>query len=110
MSQFWRFLTILAEKLAEANKLVDTLAQKLEQSEAARKKAELDAGKAKAEADKAKAEAAGVEDLQKRLDDAKTALNEHKAAQATREKAIIKRLNMQNQRFVGKFIDPLYFS
>ncbi|KAK1610844.1 hypothetical protein QYE76_034517 [Lolium multiflorum] len=53
------------EKLAEANKLVDTLAQKLEQSEAARKKAELDAGKAKAEADKAKAEAAGVEDLRK---------------------------------------------
>ncbi|KAK1696246.1 hypothetical protein QYE76_012943 [Lolium multiflorum] len=43
------------EKLAEANKLVDTLAQKLEQSEAARKKAELDASKAKAEADKAKA-------------------------------------------------------
>ncbi|KAK1628510.1 hypothetical protein QYE76_002825 [Lolium multiflorum] len=30
------------EKLAEANKLVDTLAQKLEQSETARKKAELD--------------------------------------------------------------------
>ncbi|KAK1678533.1 hypothetical protein QYE76_039381 [Lolium multiflorum] len=90
------------EKLAEANKLVDTLAQKLEQSEAARKKAELDASKAKAEADKAKAEAAGVEDLQKRLDDAETALNEHKAAQATREKAIIKRLNTQNQRFVGK--------
>ncbi|KAK1629056.1 hypothetical protein QYE76_003371 [Lolium multiflorum] len=90
------------EKLAEANKLVDTLAQKLEQSEAARKKAELDASKAKAEADKAKAEAAGVEDLQKRLDDAETALNEHKAAQATREKAIIKRLNTQNRRFVGK--------
>ncbi|KAK1648415.1 hypothetical protein QYE76_066220 [Lolium multiflorum] len=90
------------EKLAEANKLVDTLAQKLEQSEAARKKAELDASKARAEADKAKAEAAGVKDLQKRLDDAETALNEHKAAQATREKAIIKRLNTQNQRFVGK--------
>ncbi|KAK1653454.1 hypothetical protein QYE76_071259 [Lolium multiflorum] len=91
-----------AKKLAEANKLADTLAQKLEQSEAARKKAELDAGKAKAEADKAKAEAAGVEDLQKRLHDAETSLNEHKAAQATREKAIIKRLNSQNQRFVGK--------
>jgi chromosome segregation ATPase len=95
----------LAEKLAEANKLVDTLAQKLEQSEAARKKAELDAGKAKAEADKAKAEAAGVEDLQKRLHDAETSLNEHKAAQATREKAIIKRLNSQNRRFVGKFVN-----
>ncbi|KAK1611387.1 hypothetical protein QYE76_035060 [Lolium multiflorum] len=90
------------EKLAEANKLVDTLSRKLDQSEAARKKAELDAGKAKAEADKAKAEAAGVEDLQKRLHDAETSLNEHKAAQATREKAIIKRLNSQNRRFVGK--------
>ncbi|KAK1667169.1 hypothetical protein QYE76_055328 [Lolium multiflorum] len=90
------------EKLAEANKLADTLAQKLEQSEAARKKAELDAGKAKAEADKAKAEAAGVEDLQKRLHAAETSLNEHKAAQAAREKAIIKRLNSQNRRFVSK--------
>jgi hypothetical protein len=103
------FLIILAEKLAEANKLAETLAQKLEQSETARKKAELDAGKAKAEAEKAKAEAAGVEDLQKRLHDAETSLNEHKAAQATREKAIIKRLNSQNRRFVGKFIDPFYF-
>ncbi|KAK1620541.1 hypothetical protein QYE76_026058 [Lolium multiflorum] len=68
------------EKLAEANKLVDTLAQKLEQSETARKKAELDASQAKAEAEEAKAKAAGVEDLQRRLDDAETALNEHKAA------------------------------
>jgi hypothetical protein len=75
----------LAEKLAEANKLVDALAQKLEQSETARKKAELDASQARAEADKAKEKDASVEDLQKRLDDAETALNEHKAAQATRE-------------------------
>ncbi|KAK1646066.1 hypothetical protein QYE76_063871 [Lolium multiflorum] len=73
------------EKLAEANKLVDTLAQKLEQSETARKKAELDASQAKAEADEAKAKAASVENLQKRLEDAETALNEHKAAQATRQ-------------------------
>ncbi|KAK1662542.1 hypothetical protein QYE76_050701 [Lolium multiflorum] len=91
-----------SQKLAEANKLVDTLAQKLEQSETARKKAELDASHAKAEAEEAKAKAAGVEDLQKRLDDAETALNEHKAAQATREKAIIKRLTVQNRRFLGK--------
>ncbi|KAK1670367.1 hypothetical protein QYE76_058526 [Lolium multiflorum] len=90
------------EKLAEANKLVDTLAQKLQQSETAHKKAELDASQAKAEADEAKAKAAAVEDLQKRLDDAETALNEHKAAQATREKAIVKRLNTQNRRFLGK--------
>ncbi|KAK1601294.1 hypothetical protein QYE76_016751 [Lolium multiflorum] len=90
------------EKLAEANKLADTLAQKLEQSETARKKAELDASQAKAEAEEAKAKAAGVEDLQKRLDDAETALNEQKAAQATREQAIIKRLNTQNRRFLGK--------
>jgi chromosome segregation ATPase len=95
----------LAEKLAEANKLTDTLAQKLEQSEAARKKAESDAGKARAEADKAKAETAGVEDLEKRLHDAETSLSEHKAAQAAREKAILKRLNSQNRRFVSKFFD-----
>ncbi|KAK1603703.1 hypothetical protein QYE76_027376 [Lolium multiflorum] len=90
------------EKLAEANKLVDTLAQKLEQSETARKKAELDASQAKAEADEAKAKAASVEELQKRLEDAETALNEHKAAQATREKGILKRLNTQNRRFLGQ--------
>nr|XP_051229751.1 uncharacterized protein LOC127347624 [Lolium perenne] len=70
------------EKLAEANKLADALAQKLEQSEAARKKAELVASEAKAEADEAKAKAASVEELQKRLEDAEAALNEHKAAQA----------------------------
>ncbi|KAK1660406.1 hypothetical protein QYE76_048565 [Lolium multiflorum] len=46
------------EKLAEANRLADTLAQKLEQSETARKKAELDASQAKVEADEAKAKAA----------------------------------------------------
>ncbi|KAK1611789.1 hypothetical protein QYE76_035462 [Lolium multiflorum] len=80
-----RIGTQFVPKTCGANKLADTLAQKLEQSEAARKKAELDAGKAKAEADKAKAEAAGVEDLQKRLHDAETALSEHKAAQATRK-------------------------
>ncbi|KAK1642021.1 hypothetical protein QYE76_059826 [Lolium multiflorum] len=90
------------EKLAEANKLADTLAQKLEQSEAARKKAELVASEAKAEADEAKAKAASVEELQKRLEDAEAALNEHKAAQATREKGILKRLNSQNRRFQGQ--------
>ncbi|KAK1692492.1 hypothetical protein QYE76_009189 [Lolium multiflorum] len=89
------------EKLAEANKLVDTLAQKQEQSEMARKKAELDASQAKAEAEEAKAKAAGAEDLQKRLADAETSLDEHKASQAAREKAITKRLNAQNRRFVG---------
>ncbi|KAK1630914.1 hypothetical protein QYE76_005229 [Lolium multiflorum] len=70
------------EKLAEANKRVDTLAHTLEQSEAARKKAELVASKAKAEADDAKAKAASVEELQKRLKDAESALNEQKTAQA----------------------------
>ncbi|KAK1630831.1 hypothetical protein QYE76_005146 [Lolium multiflorum] len=90
------------EKLAEANKLADTLAQKLEQSEAARKKAELVASEAKAEANEAKAKAASVEELQKRLEDTETALNEHKAAQATREKGILKRLNSQNRRFQGQ--------
>ncbi|KAK1695528.1 hypothetical protein QYE76_012225 [Lolium multiflorum] len=47
-----------------------TLFQKLEQSETARKKAELDASQAKVEADEAKAKAASVEELQKKLDDA----------------------------------------
>ncbi|KAK1643910.1 hypothetical protein QYE76_061715 [Lolium multiflorum] len=51
------------EKLAEANERADTLAQKLEQCEEARKKAESDAVEARQEADKAKADAAGVEDL-----------------------------------------------
>ncbi|XP_071677004.1 uncharacterized protein [Lolium perenne] len=77
------------EKLAEANKLADTLAKKLEQSEAARKKAELVASEAKAEANEAKAKAASVEELQKRLEDTETALNEHKAAQATLQPTLL---------------------
>ncbi|KAK1695966.1 hypothetical protein QYE76_012663 [Lolium multiflorum] len=51
------------KKLAEVNERANTLAQKLEQSEEARKKAESDAVEARQEADKAKADAAGVEDL-----------------------------------------------
>ncbi|KAK1698411.1 hypothetical protein QYE76_015108 [Lolium multiflorum] len=90
------------EKLAEANRLTDTLAQKLEQSEKARQKAELDASQAKVEADEAKAKAASVEELQKKLEDAEAALNEHKAAQAAREKGILKRVNTQNRRFLGQ--------
>ncbi|KAK1687028.1 hypothetical protein QYE76_047876 [Lolium multiflorum] len=90
------------EKLAEANKRADALAQKLEQSEAARKKAELVASEAKAEADEAKAKIASVEELQKKLEDAEAALNEHKAAQATREKGILKRVNSQSRRFKGQ--------
>ncbi|XP_071678195.1 uncharacterized protein [Lolium perenne] len=86
------------KKLAEANKRADALAQKLEQSEAARKKAELVASEAKAEADEAKAKAASVEELQKRLEDAASALNEHKAAQASREQGILKRLKSQSRR------------
>ena len=94
-----------AEKLAEANKRADTLAQKLEQSEEARKKAESDASKARAEADKAKADAAGVEELRKRLHGAETSLSEHIAAQSAREEAIIKRLRSQNRRFVSKYLN-----
>ncbi|KAK1630928.1 hypothetical protein QYE76_005243 [Lolium multiflorum] len=90
------------EKLAEANKRAEVLAQKLEQSEAARKKAELVASKAKAEADEAKAKAASVEELQKKIEDAETALNEHKAAQATREQGILKRLKSQSRRIQGQ--------
>ncbi|KAK1627928.1 hypothetical protein QYE76_002243 [Lolium multiflorum] len=90
------------EKLAEVNERANTLAQKLEQSEEARKKAESDAIQARAEADKAKADAAGVEDLKKKLHDAETSLSEHIAAQSAREEAIIKRLRSQNRRFVSK--------
>ncbi|KAK1608887.1 hypothetical protein QYE76_032560 [Lolium multiflorum] len=80
------------EKLAEANERANTLAQQLEHSEKARKKAELDATEARAEADKAKADAAGVEDLRKRLHTAETSLSDHIAAQSAREEAILKRL------------------
>ncbi|KAK1614886.1 hypothetical protein QYE76_020403 [Lolium multiflorum] len=86
------------EKLAEANNRADALVQKLEQSEAARKKAELVASEAKAEADEAKAKVASVEELQKRLEDAESALNEHKTAQAAREEGILKRLKSQIRR------------
>ncbi|KAK1630191.1 hypothetical protein QYE76_004506 [Lolium multiflorum] len=86
------------EKLAEANNRADTLVQKLEQSEAARKKAELVASEAKAEADEAKAKVANVEELQKRLEDAESALNEQKTAQAAREEGILKRLKSQIRR------------
>ncbi|KAK1630199.1 hypothetical protein QYE76_004514 [Lolium multiflorum] len=90
------------EKLAEANKRANALAQKLEQSEKARKEAEADAKKAKADADKAKADAAGVEDLRKRLHDAETALSDKIAEQAAREEKILRRLESQSRRFVRR--------
>ncbi|KAK1608284.1 hypothetical protein QYE76_031957 [Lolium multiflorum] len=90
------------EKLAEANERANTLAQQLEQSEKARKKAESDAVGARAEADKAKSDAAGVEDLRKRLHDAETSLSEHITAQSAREEAILKRLKTQSRRFVAR--------
>ncbi|KAK1663093.1 hypothetical protein QYE76_051252 [Lolium multiflorum] len=90
------------EKLAEVNERANTLAQKLEQSEEARKKAESDVVQARREADKAKADAAGVEDLRKRLHDAETSLSEHITAQSAREEAILKRLRTQNRCFVNK--------
>ncbi|KAK1610718.1 hypothetical protein QYE76_034391 [Lolium multiflorum] len=64
------YATKLEEKLAEANKRADALAAELEQSETARMKAEADA--------------AAVEDLQKRLDDAKNALSENVAQHSAR--------------------------
>ncbi|KAK1618402.1 hypothetical protein QYE76_023919 [Lolium multiflorum] len=90
------------EKLAEANERADTLAQKLEQCEEARKKAESDAVQARREADKAKADAAGVEDIRKRLHAAETSLSEHITAQSAREEAITKRIRIQNRRFVNR--------
>jgi uncharacterized protein YlxW (UPF0749 family) len=109
---FWSslfFFHISTEKLAEANERADALSRKLEQSEAARKKADLAASKAKAEADEAKAKAAGVEELQKKLKDATAALDEHKAAQASREEGILKRLKTQSRRTFGNFTAPFYF-
>ncbi|XP_071678508.1 uncharacterized protein [Lolium perenne] len=85
------------EKLSEANERIDAFAQKLEQSEAARKKAELAASKAKAEVDEAKVKAASVEELQRRLKDAESALDEQKTAQTVREQEIIKRLKSQSR-------------
>ncbi|KAK1666278.1 hypothetical protein QYE76_054437 [Lolium multiflorum] len=90
------------EKLAEVNERANTLAQKLEQSEEARKKAELDAVQTRREADKAKTDAAGVEDLKKKLHDAEISLNEHITTQSAREEAVLKRLRSQNRRFVSK--------
>ncbi|KAK1647511.1 hypothetical protein QYE76_065316 [Lolium multiflorum] len=90
------------KKLAEANERADTLAQKLEQCEEARKKAESDAVEARQEADKAKADAAGVEDLRKRLHDAETSLSDHITAQSAREAAITKRIKTQSRRFVNR--------
>ncbi|KAK1641651.1 hypothetical protein QYE76_059456 [Lolium multiflorum] len=90
------------EKLAEANERADTLAQKLEQCEEARKKAESDDVEARQEADKAKADAAGVEDLRKRLHDAETSLSDHITAQSARETAITKRIKTQSRRFVNR--------
>ncbi|KAK1632541.1 hypothetical protein QYE76_006856 [Lolium multiflorum] len=90
------------QKLAEVNERANILAQKIEQSEEARKKAESDAVQARREADKAKADAAGVEDLRKRLHDAETSLSEHITAQSAGEEAILKRLRSQNRRFVSK--------
>ncbi|KAK1617237.1 hypothetical protein QYE76_022754 [Lolium multiflorum] len=58
-------VTARTKKLAEVHERANTLAQRLEQSEEARKKAESDAVEARQEADKAKADAAGVEDLRK---------------------------------------------
>ncbi|KAK1693670.1 hypothetical protein QYE76_010367 [Lolium multiflorum] len=57
------------EKLAEANERADTLAQKLEQCEEARKKAESDAVQARREADKAKADAANKTSQEFELED-----------------------------------------
>ncbi|KAK1682553.1 hypothetical protein QYE76_014479 [Lolium multiflorum] len=57
------------EKLAEANERANTLAQKLEQCEEARKKAESDAVQARREADKAKADAADKTSQEFELED-----------------------------------------
>ena len=95
----------MAEKLSAINERANALAQKLEQSEEARKKAELDAVQARAEADKAKTEAASVEDLRQRLHAAETSLSEHITAQSAREEAIHKRIKTQSRRFLSKYLN-----
>ncbi|KAM0862508.1 hypothetical protein ACQ4PT_045217 [Festuca glaucescens] len=78
----------LKEALATANKRADDLAVKLEQSEKARQKAEQDA--------------ASIEDLQKRLYDAETALSDKITQQIAQEKEVIGRLESQNRLFARK--------
>ncbi|KAK1662255.1 hypothetical protein QYE76_050414 [Lolium multiflorum] len=72
----------LEEKLAEANRRADALAIELEQSKSAHTKT--------------------VEDLQKRLDDAKKALEENVTQHSAREKEILSRLETQSRRFVRR--------
>jgi hypothetical protein len=80
---------MLAEKLAEANRRADALTIELEQSKSAHTKT--------------------VEDLQKRLDDAKKALEENVTQHSAREKEILSRLETQSRRFVSKFSPPCCF-
>jgi hypothetical protein len=80
---------MLAEKLAEANKRADALAIELEHSESAHTKT--------------------VEDLEKRLGDAKRALEENVAQHSAREEEILSRLETQSRRFVSKFSHPWCF-
>ncbi|KAK1608860.1 hypothetical protein QYE76_032533 [Lolium multiflorum] len=72
----------LEEKLAEANKHADALAIELEHSESAHTKT--------------------VEDLEKRLGDAKRALEENVAQHSAREEEILSRLETQSRRFVRR--------
>ncbi|KAK1661561.1 hypothetical protein QYE76_049720 [Lolium multiflorum] len=72
----------LEEKLAEANKRADALAIELEHSESTHTKT--------------------VEDLEKRLGDAKRALEENVAQHSAREEEILSRLETQSRRFVTR--------
>ncbi|KAK1662894.1 hypothetical protein QYE76_051053 [Lolium multiflorum] len=85
----------------EANERADTLAQKLEQCEEARKKAESDALKLGKKLTRLRL-MAGVEDLRKRLHDAETSLSDHITAQSAHEAAITKRIKTQSRRFVDR--------
>ncbi|KAK1646142.1 hypothetical protein QYE76_063947 [Lolium multiflorum] len=74
------------EKLAEANDRANTLAQQLEQSEKARKKAE--SMLLMHEQRLIKPDAAGVEDLRKRLHTAETSPSDHIAAHLARRRSM----------------------
>ncbi|KAK1665199.1 hypothetical protein QYE76_053358 [Lolium multiflorum] len=96
------------EKLAEANDRANTLAQQLEQSENARKKAESDAIDARA-VTKPRLTLLVSKTLERGFTPLKLP-DDHIAARSAREEAIRKRLTTQSRRFVDDAIGLLDLS
>jgi hypothetical protein len=88
-------LAILLAALRQAEERADALAAKLELSEQAREKGEVDA--------------ATVEDLRQWLQTAEKALSDKISHQIQRENAIIERFDTQNRKFVSKFFPSPIF-